>query len=134
MAVVTIPYPNFIPNTVIASAQTNANNAAFLAYLNNGSGSFAAAGYNILPGGLYIQWATVANVAADGSAATATSFPIAFPTACFVVIPVPKNVYQTNAWQLSAQYDTPTTTGCNLNVSGAPAGQTVSVSYIALGN
>jgi hypothetical protein len=34
MAFITLPYPTFSPNTTIASAQTNANNAAILAQVN----------------------------------------------------------------------------------------------------
>jgi hypothetical protein len=134
MAVVTIPY-SFVPNTVIASAQVNANFNALVAYINTNSGSsIAASGFIILPGALYVQWATATGVAYDGSSASAVSFPTAFPTACFGVIPIPKNVYQTNAWQLSSQFDTPTTSGCNINVSGAPPGTTGSVFYVAIGN
>lgn len=133
MAVITIPFV-FTPNTTIVSAQVNSNFSAIAAYLNTGTGSFAANGYAVLPGGLYIQWATATGVAYDGASASAVSFPTAFPTACFGVIPIPKNAYQTNAWQLSSQFDTPITTGCNINVSGAPAGTTGSVFYVAIGN
>lgn len=52
------------------------------AFLGTNS-SFAASGYQKLPGGLIVQWAPIASVATTG---TAVTFPIAFPTACLVVL------------------------------------------------
>lgn len=46
--------------------------------------SLASSGYQKLPGGLIVQWGTVAGTGADVS----VTFPIAFPTAAFVVLPV----------------------------------------------
>lgn len=102
-----------------------------------GSGSSGGGtGYVILGNGVYLQWATIANVAADGSAAKTVSFPVPFPTACFGVgSPTIINAFQTNPWALGApQVDTVTTTGFNVNVQGAPAGSVVSIFYTAIGN
>lgn len=133
MANVVIPY-TFSPATLAQSAQVDANFTAIANYENGGNGSFAANGYAYMPGGLLIQWASIASVAFDGAALTAVVFPIAFPTACFVVIPSIKNVYQTNPWAMTIQFDTPTVTGFNVNVAGAPASSTGTIAYIALGN
>jgi hypothetical protein len=48
------------------------------------SSLISANGYIVLPGGLYMQWGSFA--APSGGPVSAT-FPIAFPTACFVVVP-----------------------------------------------
>lgn len=133
MAVVTIPY-SFVPNTTIISAQVNADFSAIATYLNTGTGSFSTSGYIVLPGGIYVQWANQAGVNADGSGATAVSFPIAFPTGVFTVVPSINNAYQSNAWELTCHWDTATTTGFNINVAGGPSGKTVTVSYFAVGN
>ena len=151
MSLLTIPY-SFTAGTLIQSAQVNTDFSAVAGIINGNidttnigpaginiskivaAGTAAASGYVVLPNGIYLQWATVSSVAADGSAATAVTFPVSFPTACFVVIPAIKNAYQTNAWELTVQFDTPSKTGCNVNVAGSPASSTVAVTYIAIGN
>lgn len=47
------------------------------------------AGYQILPGGLYLQWGTTASL--NSGTTTSISLPIAFPTACLTVLLTPKN-------------------------------------------
>ncbi len=132
MANVVIPFV-FSSGTLIQSAQVNSDFTALANYANGGNGSFAANGYAYMPGGLLLQWASVNSVDFDGAALTAVTFPIAFPTACFVVIPSIKNVYQTNPWAMTIQFDTPTVTGFNVNVAGAPATSTGTIQYISLG-
>lgn len=131
-----VPYPDFLPDTPIVSAQMNANFAAVVAALNSGGGgSFTPSqGYVILPGGLTIQWGTV-TVAADGSAPGVVTYAIPFPTAllgkpwCGI-----SNPYATNPWALGApQTNTESTTGFNVVVVGGPPSQTVTVGYMVLG-
>lgn len=133
MALIALPY-SFVPNTNIASAQVNANFNTLANYINAGSGNFIANGYAILPGGLYLQWGSAINVAADGSAPTVVTFPAPFPNACFQFVPAIQNAYQTNNWGLSVQYDTPTKTNANVNVALGPAASTTTVSWFAIGN
>lgn len=45
------------------------------------SKSLAANGYMKLPGGLILQWGTIAHSTTEGTSVTVT-FPVAFPTAC----------------------------------------------------
>jgi hypothetical protein len=45
--------------------------------------SLSASGYQKLPGGLILQWGTVASTS---DAAQIFTFPIAFPTACFIAV------------------------------------------------
>uniref|UniRef100_E6QP78 Putative tail fiber protein gp53-like C-terminal domain-containing protein n=1 Tax=mine drainage metagenome TaxID=410659 RepID=E6QP78_9ZZZZ len=134
MSLVTIPFV-FQPNTTIASSQVNQNFAALANYINGGTGVFAANGYVVLPGGIYLQWGTLAGVAADGSAQATVTFPVAFPTSAFQVVPAIDNAYQANPWALGA----PQTTALGLtsfavNVEGGPAASTVTIRYFAIGN
>lgn len=55
--------------------------ATLAAALQGSNQSFAANGYQKLPGGLILQWGT--GVIGSG---TVTTFPVAFPTACYLVV------------------------------------------------
>ncbi|MGH7745997.1 MAG: gp53-like domain-containing protein [Candidatus Dormibacteria bacterium] len=97
------------------------------------TGSGAANGSAVFPQVAVLAWGSVASVAADGSAATAVVFPSAFGTACWQVMACIDNPYQTNPWGLTIQTDSPSKTGFNVNVAGAPASSTVTVRYYAIG-
>jgi hypothetical protein len=131
-ALISLPYI-FQPNTLAQSAQVNADFSVIASYINNGIGTFSGTGYVVLPGGIYLQWGTINGVKADGSGASAVSFPTTFPNACFGLSPSIQNAFQSNPWGLTVQWDTPTLSGFNLNVGGAPASSTVSVFYVAIG-
>jgi hypothetical protein len=130
---VSLPY-NFQPNTLAQSAQVDANFNSLLSYINAGIGTFTGNGYWVGPGGIYIQWGTVTGVKADGSGASAVTFSTTFPTAVFGLVATVENAFQSNPWGLTVQWDTPTVSGFNLNVGGAPASSTTSVFWIAIGN
>lgn len=68
-----------------AEAQALTNNtraltpAKLAAALQGANQSFAANGYQKLPGGLILQWGTVASIATSGDASQAVTFPMSFP-------------------------------------------------------
>lgn len=69
-----------------AEAEAGTNNTKVMtplrvaqAIADFGAQSLTAAGYKLLPGGLIVQW----GIAADNAT---TSFPIAFPNSCFIVL------------------------------------------------
>lgn len=81
----------------------------------------SANGYTKLPNGIYIQWGTTT----ASTVGVTTSFPIAFPTACWGVIGT--NTNQTNPPSPSISY---TRTNFTATVSsGSPT-----VSWFAIGN
>lgn len=137
MAVTPVSVPNsFSPSTVAQSGQVNANFTALVNAFNNGTMGLNAAtkGHVYLSGGVLLQWQKVASVAADGSVASTPTWDVAFPTALWGVFASVSNAYQTTNWHAVAQTDSETLAGCNLNVAGGPAGQTVSVWLFAIGN
>lgn len=137
MAVTPVSVPNsFSPSTVAQSSQVNANFTALLNAFNTGTMGFngAATGHLYLPGGFLVQWGKAATVAADGSAATAVTYDVTFPTNLWGVVTGISNAYQSNPWALTTQTTAETSTGFNLNVAGAPAASTVNVWWIAIGN
>lgn len=78
-----------LPSTTTATTQASNNSTtkvATTAFVNPGSVQ-STSGYCILPSGLYLQWGQIAGGAATGT----TTFPIAFPNACFVVTGVGDN-------------------------------------------
>lgn len=94
-------------------------------------------GYQIMPGGLILQWGQVSS---NGSEDTYTAtFPIAFPNACLQVIPG----VNLNNWSFlvganfSAQVASTTRTEARLFLQGQNSGGgsgTVFLNYIAIGN
>lgn len=82
---------------VLASDGSNWASTA-LSALASFDKSLVTNGYQKLPGGLIIQWGVGAsvNVPANSSATATTTFSIAFPTACLVVVPCP---YEDQAYQ-----------------------------------
>jgi hypothetical protein len=85
----------------------------------------AASGYQKLPGGLIIQWATVTFT----TAGTPNTFPIAFPTACLGVTATVRRTGSPNAY---LSVGTPTVTGFTGYCSGAGATETATI--FAIGN
>lgn len=72
----------------------NFKKALVTSLLNVLGSSIAANGYIILPHGLYIQWGT--GTAAGNNVNQTITFPIAFPTACFMVVATSFRTTQTN--------------------------------------
>lgn len=87
--------------------------------------SLGASGYQKLPSGLILQWGTWTGSATPGNP-VAVTFPLAFPTACDIVLPTAINASTTNS---AAWYDTPATTGFN----GRCAVASLANRYIAIG-
>lgn len=55
--------------------------------LFGGEGSLGNSGWMRLPGGLIVQWGRVGVATRALSAAASVTFPVVFPTGCFVVVP-----------------------------------------------
>lgn len=90
--------------------------------------SLAASGYQKFPSGLIVQWGT-ATAGENGSTAT-NSFPIAFTTAAYVVIPVHYGTEQTVNIVLDSGTP-PTTTQFRLRSNFV--GSSVTCHYVAVG-
>lgn len=106
--------------------------------LFGGDGTVATDGYMRLPGGLIVQWGRVAVATRTLSASAAVTFPLEFPTACFVVIP---SIWYSDPGLLDmhAGTGTPSTTGVTL-MAGQTLGAEGSISrdfgwhWVALGH
>jgi hypothetical protein len=61
------------------------------------SKSLTANGYQKIAGGLIIQWGTTGSIAAGG--AISVTFPIAFPSACVLVVTMAVNNPTSTSWQ-----------------------------------
>ena len=110
-------YIRFI-NGALASIKANtASNGWVSPYLTTSAfpASLAANGYQTLSSGVIIQWGSFTSNATPG-AATAITFPIAFPATCSAVVPTAGNAGATTA---SAWFDTATRFGFNARTSGA---------------
>lgn len=80
---------NFTANTITANLIGNVTGSASLnllasAFTGAGNQSLVSPGYQKLPGGLLLQWGYV--TATTAAVAQTVTFPIAFPTACLVVL------------------------------------------------
>jgi len=73
------------PTVALTDNSVNVATTAWVRDLFAGSTSFLGDGYIILPGGLTLQWGT-GSTQAPGSRHVAVSFPLTFPTSCFVVL------------------------------------------------
>jgi hypothetical protein len=136
MSLVTIPNV-FVPNTLAQAGQVNANFSVLANFINSGILSQAGpSGSMTLPGGIIIQWGTIANVPADGSELSSTiDFTTAFPTVCFGVI---ANVTLTSIGSPVASLggiviSNFTVSGFQAITTGGSIGSTVSAFYIAIG-
>ena len=100
--------------------------ATLAAALQGGNQSLAANGYQKLPGGLILQWGTLASINAATASPTIT-FPVAFPSTCIVVLPIGN----TSGTSQAATYIA-TKTPSNFTVYN-PASVAVVFSYLAIG-
>ena len=124
----TIEAANLVNGTATTPASSdNSTAVATTAWSKLGYAiSLSTNGYIKLPtwlGGLILQWGQATG---SGGSGTPVTFPLAFPTAVFAVIPNPTNT-TTNQENYT---NTVTTSGFNLVANGTP----ISISYwIALG-
>lgn len=92
--------------------------------------SLATAGYCKLPGGFIVQWGSF-STGSDGNGAI--GFPIAFVTACYVVLPVIKSVAST----LAVTYSAESVTGCAVHlfntITGAGTATSGGGRFVAIG-
>lgn len=105
-------------------------NREILNALSGGGSIVSGGGYVSLGNGLYLQWQKVTSFPFDGTA-TAVTFPIQFPNACFGVWP---SVQDSSANGLLPKYDTPVATGANITVQGGTPGLTGTITYYTIGN
>lgn len=104
-----------------------ASGAASLYSTPEFAASGTTSGYQKLPGGLIMQWGTIAS---GGSQDGSTTFPLQFPTACYVVVPSP-----TASSNLTINVDTISTTGFNYyrRVANTAGTSTAQANWIAFG-
>ena len=101
--------------------------AALAAALQGANQNLAASGYQKLPGGLIIQWGTVAT---DSTGTVAATFPIAFPSAALQLV-VTGSVGATSTVGVdAATYTGLTATGATFWVNNA---RTSTLSYMVIG-
>lgn len=92
--------------------------------------SLAENGFQKLPGGLVVQWGNpVSSISPGGS--LAVTFPTAFTTDCFVVIPIPQST-SANTNEYSVGYFNKTTSGFTATNNSATSG-IVEISWVAIG-
>ena len=65
-------------------------------------------------GGLIEQWGVVTPANRSISAGASVTFPLAFPSACFGVVPTIETLDGAGLLDMAPGTDTPTTTGVNL--------------------
>lgn len=95
--------------------------------LQGANQSLVSSGYQILPGGLIIQWGKTSSVTANGS--QGVTFPVGFPANCFTVTTANQRGSSTQTW--NETISTPTTTGFTIyNTDGTAE----VMSWIAIGN
>lgn len=114
---------------------TYADQASAFAGIAVAASSITANGYLKLANGLMLQWGTATG--GSGESTGTITFPTAFPTECFVVIPVARIASaNTDADGWLQIVGTPTTTGATYmrQYSDAGDGATITPFYIALGN
>lgn len=99
-----------------------------LSNFTGGNQSLGSGGYQKLPGGLILQWGSVAITSGSNVAVT---FPIAFPTACFKF-----NANFVSAGTMTGGYTaggrTPTTTGVTVDAF-SNAGGSSTYNWLAIG-
>lgn len=104
-----------------------------------GAATLSTSGYAIIPvrlstGGarsnVILQWGVTANVA-DGATAAVT-FPIQFPTACFLVLATNRNNSASGNFG-GCTATTPTTSGCSVGHNNG-GGNSSPIAWIAVGN
>jgi hypothetical protein len=99
-----------------------------------GGGSFAASyaanGYQKLPGGLIFQWARATT---GGGGTVVATFPIVFPTQCFLVVPSVANASAGSTFSAHSISSNAATTALYGLVNGALTSGVI-IDYIAVGN
>lgn len=115
--------------------QDAVNKAYVDAAIGAGAHSFTANGYYVLPGGLYVQWGHLLTGVSEQQYSFA--FPIAFPHACLVLIPVTINNTNNATWDIWGQWVQNTTTNTTgviyLQWDGQPNNNSDGYAWIALG-
>ncbi|MGY8627878.1 gp53-like domain-containing protein [Chromobacterium violaceum] len=91
--------------------------------------SFGAAGYQVLPSGLIIQWNNSTAAAQGGADGIFNSFPIEFPNSCLAVL----SVHAGTDTSVNIVVQSWSNTGVVLRSNYAPAGSGVQAPYFAIG-
>lgn len=112
------------------AAWRTALSAVALTAFTGANQSLGANGFQKLPGGLVVQWGNPASSISPGGS-LAVTFPIAFTTDCFVVIPVPQST-GANTNEYSVGYFNKTTNGFTATNNSATSG-IVKISWVAIG-
>lgn len=99
--------------------------ASQVAKLTDFTGTFAASGYRKLPDGTIIQWGS--GSIPSGTSGTVT-FPIAFPTACYIAIPA----FNSSSAAQAITVGTPTTTQVTMYY-GSGVGGAMPFYWMAIG-
>ena len=123
-------------NAVTNAALFYQNGAGVVTQLTSPSGTSAATtGYAFLPGGILMQWGSTALTAAVPPAISTTtiSFPVAFPTAVFMVTGSPRTGNDTRVPGMTYAVSTRTLNDFNAIVYMAN-GQINTFEWIAIGN
>lgn len=92
-----------------------ANNVEVLSYTTGATQSRAASGYQVLSGGLILQWGT-GNTGA--SSAISVTFPIAFPSACYHASAVVNQAGNPNAFMSASGLSTTSFTAASSTTTG----------------
>lgn len=117
--------------TAAGSLDTKAITPAALA--SAFAGVAALNGYIPLPGGWLIQFGYLRGAYSEGG--VAVTFPTAFPTACYAVIPVAVNLPANNNYDVHVQNVSKSPTGASFyfNFSGSGSSTINGLDYIAIG-
>lgn len=109
----------------VAQAQAQTSDAVVLTplklanALQGANQSLAASGFQKLPGGLILQWGVTASIPTDSS--LAITFPLAFPTACFVGFANSTSVVNVSGVNIAGGASGFTTAGMSINNDANPA-------------
>jgi len=101
--------------------------------------SLSANGYQILPGGLILQWGITSVFPTGASTSSVTgTFPVNFPNNAFVIVGTPDNLAASTWDELAVMNTSLTTSGYTFYIGTANSsrsiGNTVHVRWFAIGN
>ena len=101
--------------------------------------SLSANGYQILPGGLILQWGVTSAFPTGASTSNVTgTFPVNFPNNAFVIVGTPDNLAASTWDELAVMNTSLTTSGYTFYIGTANSsrsiGNTVHVRWFAIGN
>ena len=101
--------------------------------------SLSANGYQILPGGLILQWGITSAFPTGASTSSVTgTFPVNFPNNAFVIVGTPDNLAASTWDELAVMNTSLTTSGYTFYIGTANSsrsiGNTVHVRWFAIGN